>query len=312
MKSFPATVVLLLFGLLKAALAEWGCPEPEDVLPCECTMNTLTYLECRHVDDPEVLRTVFQKSANYEYNEVHLEYSSLQYLPHDMFEAVQVNELHLLNVTLNQLFDSPPEALDQLNTLLLKNTRTLRGNIWELLKPLKSLESLMIYTDTVKKLGKDFSENAPKGLQRLTFEDTQTKKLEPGVFKEFPNLNMISINANKLEHLQRDILPVPWYGKTLHFNHNKLSEIPDDMFTQMPNLTTLGLNFNQIAAIPESAFYGTDNLENLLIDGNPIKCDCRLRWIYLYPQVYLRGKCESPKKLHGKELRDVTLSDFVC
>lgn len=312
MKSFAATVVLLS-GLLWSTSAEKGCPQPEEIAPCVCTESPLTYLECKNVDDPELLRTIFQNSARYSYKEVHLEYCSLQFLPHDMFEAIKVKELYLTNVTLRQLFDEPPEALDELRLLHIENTKVFRGILWELLKPLKSLKIINVYFNTVKKLGKDFSENAPIGLEQLTFYATETKTIEQGVFNEFTNLDKLAIDACRLENLQRDILPIPWNGRVIYLNENKLSEIPVDMFSQMPNLQTLGLRGNQIATIPESAFEGTGGkLEYLMLQSNPIKCDCRIEWLVKKKPPALSGTCETPKALHGKELKDVSLSDLNC
>ncbi|GFS31146.1 hypothetical protein NPIL_467431, partial [Nephila pilipes] len=45
---------------------------------------------------------------------------------------------------------------------------------------------------------------------------------------------------------------------------------------------------------------------------NPLKCDCLLVWLIKSKPQVLQGKCESPKNLHGRELKDLSPSDFNC
>ncbi|GFY46913.1 hypothetical protein TNIN_200671 [Trichonephila inaurata madagascariensis] len=314
-------IILLISGLRLEGYSgislrikrETGCPDAEDIEPCVCTNSPFTYLECKNIRDAEDLRNVFVKSERYRYKEVHIEYSSLQYLPYNIFESVKVIELYLKNVTLTQIFDRPPEALDELRKLHIEHTKVLRGIVWELLEPLKSLRILNIYYNSVRSLGRDFSKHITKDLEQLTFYATETRTIKSGTFAEFPKLDKLAVGACNLTKLNRDIFPVPFNGGVLYFNDNQLTKIPDDLFTQMPNLQTLGIRNNRIGTIKKEAL---DNdgarLTYLMLDGNPLKCDCDLVWLMHSKPEVLQGSCESPKKLHGKELKDLSASDFNC
>ncbi|GIX98297.1 hypothetical protein CEXT_168941 [Caerostris extrusa] len=72
-----------------------GCPESIDVRPCTCYSSPATTLVCQNIDDSDILRSVFLNSERYTFKEVHIEYSTLQYLPYDMFEKMPVKSLHL-------------------------------------------------------------------------------------------------------------------------------------------------------------------------------------------------------------------------
>ncbi|GBO05535.1 hypothetical protein AVEN_270662-1 [Araneus ventricosus] len=213
--------VIVLLCIVHQGLGETGCPEPEGIRPCVCTQAPFTYLLCQKITDAEELRNVFIHSERYRYKEVHIEYSTLQYLPYDIFETVRVIELYLKNVTLTQLFDRPPQALDELRTLHIENSRVMRGIIWQILEPLKSLRILNVYYNSIKTLGSEFSNYATKDLEQLTFYGTETKTIKPGTFANFTKLDKIAVDACKLSTLTRDIFPTPFNGRVLYFKCSK-------------------------------------------------------------------------------------------
>ncbi|CAL1300685.1 unnamed protein product [Larinioides sclopetarius] len=306
---------IVLLCTIHQAFGETGCPEQENIVPCVCTQAPFTYLLCENLTDEEELRNVFIHSERYRYKEVHIEHSSLQYLPHDIFETVRVIELYLKNVTLAQLFDRPPQALDELRTLDIDNSRVMRGLIWKILEPLKSLRTLTVSFNTIKTLGRDFSTYATKDLEQLTFYKTGIKTIKPGTFANFTKLDKIEIDGCNLRTLTRDIFPTPFNGRVLYFNNNKISTIPEGLFSQMPNLQTLGLRKNLISTLPKKAFDSADSvsrIEYLFLDDNPLKCDCLLVWLMEAKPAVLQGKCASPKRLQDKELKDLDSTDFNC
>ncbi|XP_041376466.1 BDNF/NT-3 growth factors receptor-like [Gigantopelta aegis] len=57
-----------------------------------------------------------------------------------------------------------------------------------------------------------------------------------------------------------------------------LRNISDDAFVNSPNLTEIYLSNNKIEHIPIKAFKGGKHTQ-LKVDGNPLKCDCKLKWL---------------------------------
>ncbi|GBO35310.1 hypothetical protein AVEN_182680-1, partial [Araneus ventricosus] len=189
------------------------------------------------------------------------------------------------------------------------------GIFWQILEPLKSLRILNVYFNSIKTLGKDFTDYAPKELEQLALYGTETKSIKPGTFANFTKLDKIAVDAGKLTSLTRDIFPTPFKGRFLYFNDNKITAIPEGLFTQMPNLQTLSLRQNQIASLPEKAFDNKESVSRityLMLTDNPLKCDCLLVWLMDHKPQVLEGKCVSPKKLEGKELKNLQRSDFNC
>ncbi|GIY43016.1 uncharacterized protein CDAR_177861 [Caerostris darwini] len=313
MKTVVLLCVLVAVFHTTFSQTEKGCPDAENIAPCFCLYTGLTFLHCQNLSDAEPLRNVFKNSERFRYNEVHIEYSTLQYLPSEMFKNVQVEALYLKNTTLTQLFDESPEHVEDLVKLYIENSRVLRGIIWEILEPLKNLQILNIYFNSIKTLGSEFSQYASKNLEQLTLYGTETRTLKPGVFVDFPKLDKVAIQNGKLSALTRDIFPTPWNGHSLYFNINKLTEIPKDLFSQMPHLQDLGLSQNQLSTLPQDAFDGNfGGIKYLALEDNPLKCDCLMKWVIVYKPADLRGKCEIPKDKNGRELKDLEPEDFHC
>ncbi|KAG8173365.1 hypothetical protein JTE90_016642 [Oedothorax gibbosus] len=106
--SLRAGLILCLAAVLVSA--ERGCPYPEEIEPCTCLLDKTqnTTLICSKVHDTQVLLKVFENSRRYTYNWFVLMESSLQYIPHQIFDDVKVNGLSMFNVTLRNLFDEVP------------------------------------------------------------------------------------------------------------------------------------------------------------------------------------------------------------
>ncbi|KAG8184954.1 hypothetical protein JTE90_011085 [Oedothorax gibbosus] len=301
----------IVYVLLQSCSArQSGCPPASQVEPCVCTNSGITYLKCQNIDDTDTLSNVFIKSSNYRYTEVHIEQSVLQFLPSDMFQGVQIKELHLKNVTLVELFDEEPNNLDMLDVLHIERTNVFRGMNWELLKPMKNLRVLTVYFDSIPTLELDFSESVNKNLQQLTFYGTETAEISQGALENFEKLEKVAFEACELTELKRSMFPHPFNVKVLHFNDNKLTTIPKNMFTGMPNLQTLGLRKNQISVLPATAFVGSlEKLEYLFLDNNPLRCDCKILWLIKHKPLGLTGTCYN---LQDQNLKDIEVTDIPC
>ncbi|KAG8171712.1 hypothetical protein JTE90_014712, partial [Oedothorax gibbosus] len=99
-------LILCLAAVLVSA--ETGCPYPEDVYPCTCVKGQLYELTCDHVDDPHVLLRVFENSRRYTFDVFNLKRSTLQYIPHQIFDDIKMFYFLMFNVTLRNLFDEVP------------------------------------------------------------------------------------------------------------------------------------------------------------------------------------------------------------
>lgn len=311
----PILLVLNGFILLNAicspVVGETGCPDPEDIAPCRCRDEPSTVLVCSNINDSEELSNALENSRRYTYQEVHLESSVVRNMPEDTFVEIGVKELYLNDVILQNLFHSPPKGLETLYKIQMDKTTFLSTLDWRQLKPLKNLRELSF--NMAIKIPKGLSENLPNNLRQLTFNGATIKKLFPGTFKQLVNLDKLAIDSSKLEDITRDAFPRLFNVRILSFNNNKLTKIPEDLFTDMPNLQFLSLKNNQISQIPESAFRGRkQNIPFMKLDGNPLICDCNLKWIVNDKPEIIGGTCADPEALSGRDLIDVYPSHIKC
>ncbi|KAG8195254.1 hypothetical protein JTE90_028405 [Oedothorax gibbosus] len=169
--SHRAGLILCLTAVLVSA--EIGCPYPEDIEPCTCRMEETkdvpqyTTLTCSKVHDTEVLLRVFENSRRYTYNSFDLMESSLQYIPHQIFDDVVVHELFMVNVTLRNLFDEVPRD-PGIWWLEAQGVKVLGGLDWKQLTVFKNLERIVMRDVPLKKLTADFRSNVSKKLRSCT------------------------------------------------------------------------------------------------------------------------------------------------
>ncbi|GBN77782.1 hypothetical protein AVEN_108183-1 [Araneus ventricosus] len=271
------------------------CPVSEDVDPCYCYyLSGHAYLTCQNFTDSEVLRRIFNKSQSYEFTVVVIEDSILEYLPHQIIDSVQIRELQLKKTTLQQAFDQTPLALDSLHALIIDDI-----TIERLDDPSHRLDALSHRLDALS--------------HRLDALSHRLDAPTQGTFAEFKKLVKIEVDGGQIEVLTRDIFPTPFNGRYIYFNDQKLREIPDGLFSQMPNLCIVSFKKNQIAILPERAFdIDITGKVSIFLNENPLKCDCQMIWLIQKKPRILQGKCESPKRFHGKELNELAIQDFNC
>ncbi|GFY17878.1 hypothetical protein TNCV_3383711 [Trichonephila clavipes] len=84
----------------------------------------------------------------------------------------------------------------------------------------------------------------------------------------------------------------------------------------MDNLRHIWLSNNHIAELNENTLkIILETLRSFLVDGNPIKCDCSLKWITGVDRENafwnnFIGECATPKSRQGEALNDLKETDF--
>ncbi|KAG8182229.1 hypothetical protein JTE90_002660 [Oedothorax gibbosus] len=304
---------LILCAAAVLVSAEKGCPYPEDVEPCTCTeTGDYVSLGCRRVDDTEVLRRVFDNSRRYHFNEFVLRQSTLQYIPHEVFDDVRVKSLVLMNVTLRNMFDKAPTDPDLMHLSVLE-VKILAGWDWKKLADFKNVEYLTIWDTLLKRLPADFRSNVSKKLRRLSLRNCNIKKLQDDVFADLTDVEKFDLGNNAIVDIKRTMFPRRTKVKMLNLIYNKISTVPSDMFSDMPFLVDVSLRGNMMAVLPEATFQPIiSQLFYLNVEENPIKCDCLMAWVLEERRDRISGKCYAPKALRDKPFDRLTRRDIRC
>ncbi|XP_061431151.1 SLIT and NTRK-like protein 5 [Lethenteron reissneri] len=164
--------------------------------------------------------------------------------------------------------------------------------------------------------------------------------IEDGAFVGWRSLKKLFLNGNNLESLRNDTLQGLDSLEYLQADYNLLSYLEAGAFANTPRLKVLILNDNLLSSLPAHCLrplslthldlrgnrvrtlaYGglLEHLNRVLelqLDENPWNCSCDLlsmrRWLDNVPYSALLGDvtCETPFRLHGKQLRDVPRSEL--
>ena len=105
----------------------------------------------------------------------------------------------------------------------------------------------------------------------------------------------------------------------LNLDGNGLTEVTQDMMAGPRALAKLTLNNNRISAVSSCAFHGFFLRPALALEllGNPLHCDCRLRWLVeevAAGAVELAGaeKCATPPRLENAFLSTLGPGELTC
>ncbi|KAF8767984.1 Protein slit like protein [Argiope bruennichi] len=307
-------ILLFLAVVVHKVIGEKGCPEREEISPCTCREMFLGQpkLTCKEITQVDTLKTVFQNARRYRLTQFTLVNSTLQYIPHEVFDDVKVKNLEFEKVTFVKTFDKIPENPGVV-TIKLTEVRVIGGWDWSKLSLFKQLRDLTISDIPMKRLSSDFRPNISKKLEKLRLSWCKVKKLRDDEFQEFKDLEVFVATHDELTTLKRTMFARPSKLKELGLEYNRISSIPANMFEDMPYLDFLGLSHNQLTFLPIETYRPViDHLTYLRLVDNPLRCDCLIQWLTFKKVPNLYGECATPLKFEGKDLNDLKPQDFRC
>ncbi|CAF0922672.1 unnamed protein product [Didymodactylos carnosus] len=137
-------------------------------------------------------------------------------------------------------------------------------------------------------------------LSILILSHNKIQRLAVNDLKNFPNINRLELPYNKLDYVDINVIRNLSKLKVFYINNNSLRTLSPSSIDDNDNNFTL-----------------TDNFR-LKIGGNPLECDCHLRWLRTnlnrleYPVYSDDPVCEIPKALSGKKIQTLREEQFVC
>ncbi|XP_068015806.1 leucine-rich repeat neuronal protein 2 [Melanerpes formicivorus] len=185
------------------------------------------------------------------------------------------------------------------------------------LEGLRSLESLSFYDNKLVEVPKQALQQVP-GLKFLDLNKNPLQRVKQSDFTNM--LHLKELGLNNMEELvsidQFALLNLPELTKLDVTNNPKLSFIHPHAFHRLPRLETLMLNNNALSALHEQTVAALPGLQEISIHGNPIRCDCVLRWVgggrrrvrFIEPQSTL---CAEPPDLRRRHLREVPFREMT-
>ncbi|XP_078500760.1 leucine-rich repeat neuronal protein 2 [Lissotriton helveticus] len=206
--------------------------------------------------------------------------------------------------------------LSNLKSLVLAGMN-LRGISDYALEGLKSLESLSFYDNKLANVPKRALQQVP-GLKFLDLNKNPLQRIQQSDFVNMLHLKELGLNnMDELVSLDRFALTnLPELTKLEVTNNPKLSFIHPGAFHHLPQMETLMLNNNALSALHKQTVESLPSLQEISLHGNPIRCDCVIRWInttenrirFIEPQSTL---CTEPPALKTRHIREVPFRDMA-
>jgi len=258
-------------------------------------------------------------------------------------------DLLRLNVARNSLSEVPSEALLQLKNL---NQLDLSFNKIKVIAEntfagMDKLDTLNLNNNKIEELGPRFFEGMPR-VTSLKLDYNKIKTIHDEAFYGLEEqLQSLSLQSNKISRFPTSSLRPLHQLKTLHLNdnnvstleegdfqefgdhlqnlwldNNRIADIPTPTFEDLTSLEWLKLNNNQLRSLPyELVEPILDTVKHIDIHGNPLVCDCEMKWYKRWWEGDWQKidtdhikeiKCLSPEDNSEHVMKDVDIEKFFC
>lgn len=258
-------------------------------------------------------------------------------------------DLLRLNVARNSLSEVPSEALLQLKNL---NQLDLSFNKIKYIEEntfagMDKLDTLNLNNNKIEELGPRFFEGMPR-VTSLKLDYNKIKTIHDEAFYGLEEqLQSLSLQSNKISRFPTASLRPLHQLKTLHLNDNNvsalsegdfqefgdhlqnlwldnnwISDIPTPTFEDLTSLEWLKLNNNKLRTLPyELVEPILDTVKHIDIHGNPLVCDCEMKWYKKWWEGDWQKidtdhikeiKCLSPEDNSEHIMKDVDIEEFFC
>ncbi|XP_037783383.1 oplophorus-luciferin 2-monooxygenase non-catalytic subunit-like [Penaeus monodon] len=307
-----------------------SCPDPEDILPCECTFDDqfgAMDMNCSGVLDEEQLRHVFLANvADKRFRALIITNNPhIRILENGVFGDFTFQRLDIMDGALEVIEEAA--LTGSASTVFEMNFH--RNNITDFpflsLREFSSLENLNLHYNQIKEIPvfesgslKEFyifgnplahlPVDSLIGLPNLkTFgaSECDIPDIYPGVFDNQVSLRNVYLQENRLTKIPSGAFRTS--GKTIYhivLDDNLIVEVAEGAFPDMKEHTSIYLYNNRIRLLEEAVWRPLlENDVTVWLSGNPLTCGCDAAWAVLNPDLLRQlpnAHCES-----GVDLADL-------
>lgn len=258
--------------------------------------------------------------------ELNLDFNRLTFLPENLFHLnSKLTYLSLQGNDLNYLTNKSFRGLKNLNYLnLARNRLQFQFNQYPF-EDLNALEILNLDRNSQLNLTKMTFQGLDKSLLELSVQNCNLSSIDSNEnpFHRFENLQRLKLSSNNLQTLPMNFIPNARNSLlSIDLQRNFFRTIPNLFGSEMNSskLNDFDLSSNQICTLNQHQLYKYKQLKTIGLTGNPLHCDCHLRWLkqwliknYDYDLIkFLQWTCASPKKLFGKQLTMIDEQEMIC
>ncbi|KAJ8245664.1 hypothetical protein GJAV_G00273140 [Gymnothorax javanicus] len=251
---------------------------------------------------------------------LHLNSNRLQTIDSLWFHATPKLEILMIG-------ENPIARIEDMNFKSLRNLLSLvlaRMNLSEIpdgaLVGLERLESISFYDNGFTSVP-HLALKEVKSLRFLDLNKNPIERIQSGDFTDMLHLKELGMNSMpELVSIDSFALSnLPELTKIEASNNPKLSYIHPKAFSNLRRLESLMLSSNALSALHQDTVESLPNLKEVRIHGNPLRCDCVIRWVsanatrarFMEPESLL---CAEPPEFQGRLVQQVHFREMteVC
>ncbi|GFT44865.1 uncharacterized protein NPIL_660601 [Nephila pilipes] len=304
-------IVLGLLVVVEARVSPYTiCPDADRITPCVCEKQCdgcQAVIVCKNLLTQTTLEEILDKNGDFPFRTAVIKDSSFQYIPHNVFLKNRYIYLTIINCTLVEVLDDDLEGVAPLDTLNLIDLKIQKKLSFRRFANFRKMTVLYVENTEYLKIKKSEMDFLSSKLVVIEFVNTKTLRIESNAFKDFKKLESLRVSKGAVKSIEANMFPDNLLSLTL--SGNKLKSIPSDLLESLPNLVNIYLENNLIVSFDEASFGKLPTLQYIKIEGNPIKCDCKTRWIIGRKRPYIEGICTDRKD--QKKIRELTNDDFT-
>lgn len=208
-------------------------------------------------------------------------------------------------------------------------------------EPLANLRSLVLSKMNLTEVPEDALLGL-HSLESVSFFDNSLSRVPRAALMRVQTLKFLDLNKNPIERIQRGDLVdlvhlkelgissmpelvsidgfalnnLPELTRIEATNNPRLSYVHPRAFTGLPRLETLMLSGNALSALHGGTVASLPGLREVSLHGNPIRCDCGIRWVNMNRTAVRLMEpeslfCAEPPEYRGRRVRQVHLREMT-
>lgn len=240
-------------------------------------LKTLIELSIEDNEIAEIERNTFSASTNLEV--LNLDRNNIRCLQEELFKNNRkLRELSLPDNNMESLHNLALIGLqNSLEKLDLSDNQLQR--VPEGINQLNRLTSLNLRNNVIVQFNAStFGRNVSSSLTSIDLSENNITRIPSKL--SLPALTQLKMNKNLITHIStKDLQGMPNL-QYLYLRENLIEAIAPNAFDALPRLKWLYLGDNKLMQLMIETFANVmDTLEILQLKGNPLICDCSLKWI---------------------------------